>query len=76
MGGRLLFLLDGARLRASHWGYGPDIAWAGFPGERRWWEARPFGSFFSKKIIYLFEKKYFLKKNIHIYLENTNQNKK
>ena len=32
MGGRLLLLLDGARLRASHWGYGPDIAWAGFPG--------------------------------------------
>ena len=71
MGGRLLLLLDGARLRASHWGYGPDIAWAGFPGERRWWEARPFGPFFFDNFfLKFFEFFYFL------FLENTNQNRK
>ena len=58
MGGRLLLLLDGARLRASHWGYGPDIAWAGFPGERRWWTpgrlARFFWKFFFENFFLIF----------------------
>ena len=35
------FLALVVRLHAGRWGYGPDIAWAGFPVERGCWKARP-----------------------------------